>query len=122
MTEKSAFSVSSINYSPPFQAPLPVDTPLTFYPALARYASILNDSGNIFRYLLREGEAVIFDNRRVLHGRAAFESKDGQCENGETDRWLKGCYLEEDAVLDKARVLRTQVNGEKLGVEKGWLP
>lgn len=107
--QQFTLSLKSINYSPPFQAPLPVDTPVEFFSALAKYDELLNSTGNTFTHLLQEGEAVIFDNRRVLHGRTAFKSKEtGDGSEGETDRWLKGCYLEEDPILDKVRILALQ--------------
>ncbi|KAI0760910.1 Clavaminate synthase-like protein [Trametes elegans] len=105
-------AIEYVNYSPPFQAPLPLDTPAAFYPALKRFASMLDDPEVQFEYLLREGDAVLFDNRRVLHARTAFRPRDREeSEDGETDRWLKGCYLEADAVLDRGRVLRKQLDG-----------
>ncbi|KAF8646612.1 hypothetical protein AX16_007113 [Volvariella volvacea WC 439] len=109
--------IKYINYSPPFQAPLPVSTPASFYPALGRFAKLLNAPENTYEYTLAEGDAVLFDNRRVLHARTAFyglDGSDGQVEvgkEGETNRWLKGCYLEADAVMDRLRVLKA--NQEK---------
>lgn len=100
--------IKSINYSPPFQAPLFTDTAEEFFIALREFERHLEDPSNLYTRLLKEGDAVIFDNRRVLHGRTAFESMDAK--EGETDRWLKGCYLEEDPVLDKLRVLRKTLN------------
>ena len=61
---------------------------------------------------MREGDAVLFDNRRVLHARMGFKDRDGDPSSGAADspnRWLKGCYLEADAVLDRGRVLRERV-------------
>ncbi|TFK89414.1 Clavaminate synthase-like protein [Polyporus arcularius HHB13444] len=103
--------VEFINYSPPFQAPLAVDTPPSFYPALAKFAKMLEDPAVRFEYLLREGDAVLFDNRRVLHARTAFTEREAESNEEETNRWLKGCYLEADAVLDLGRVLRIQLEG-----------
>ena len=59
---------------------------------------------------------MLFDNRRVLHARSAFEewSEEERPSNvpkameGEASRWLKGCYLESDAVSDRMRVLRSK--------------
>ncbi|EGO01138.1 hypothetical protein SERLA73DRAFT_167275 [Serpula lacrymans var. lacrymans S7.3] len=111
--------IQHINYSPPFQAPLLLhSTPPTFYPALKRFATLLDDPINRFEYTLREGDAVLFDNRRVLHARTAFSNpEDNNSEkDGEPNRWLKGCYLEADAILDRARVMRTsaEVNSTKI--------
>lgn len=98
--------ISHINYSPPFQAPLFLNTPMEFYSALAHFAKMLNDPTNAYEYTLREGDAVMFDNRRVLHGRTAFRDKPGvEMKRGEINRWLKGCYLEADALADRVRVL-----------------
>ncbi|KAF5384076.1 hypothetical protein D9615_003427 [Tricholomella constricta] len=103
-------TISHINYSPPFQAPLPLSTPAAFYPALQRFAKLLNDPLNTYSYTLREGDAVFFDNRRVLHARTAFSEIEGQeAGEGETNRWLKGCYLEADDLMDRGRVLRTKL-------------
>lgn len=88
--------ITAINYSPPFQAPLPVDAPEGFVPALRRFAELLAKPEAAWRYLLQEGDAVIFDNRRVLHARDEFD------ESGE--RWLKGCYLGADEVWERTRV------------------
>ncbi|PPQ82699.1 hypothetical protein CVT25_009396 [Psilocybe cyanescens] len=108
---QSESEISHINYSPPFQAPLPLNTPKEFYPALARFAELLNDPKNTFEYTLREGDAVMFDNRRVLHARTAFKDKEGSGEikDGEPNRWLKGCYLEADPLVDRVRVLRKKL-------------
>ena len=112
LSEPNSFgdtTINHINYSPPFQAPLPISTPVTFYPALQRFAKLLNEPNNTYQYTLREGDAVFFDNRRVLHARTAFSDIEEQGGEGETNRWLKGCYLEADAVQDRGRVLRAKL-------------
>lgn len=68
---------------------------------------ILESPGNRYEYLLKEGDVVVFDNRRVLHARTAFASKNLEDDSG-GDRWLKGCYIQADAVSDRARVLRSK--------------
>jgi hypothetical protein len=40
---------------------------------------------------LAPGDIVLFDNRRVLHGRAPYRASAG--------RWLQGCYAERDGLL-----------------------
>ncbi|KAG8840074.1 hypothetical protein FRB91_006560 [Serendipita sp. 411] len=118
-TTNSVPEISHVNYSPPFQAPLPITTPPAFYPSLAKFAEILRRPENRFEYLLKEGDAVLFDNRRVLHARTEFrdwekgEQPKGSlvAAQGETSRWLKGCYLEADAVWDRMRVLATKQSG-----------
>ena len=99
-----------------FQAPFPPSTSPAFYAAFERFASYLDDPAAQYHYTLKEGDAVLFDNRRVLHARTAFtdpaEGKEGATA-GETNRWLKGCYLEADALLDRGRVLRSQLQEVK---------
>jgi alpha-ketoglutarate-dependent taurine dioxygenase len=105
------WSINYVNYSPPFQAPLSLSTtPSAFYPALAQFASLLAKPDLTFEYTLKEGDAVLFDNRRVLHARTAFSDREDENAGHESksSRWLKGCYLEADALLDRGRVLRTK--------------
>ncbi len=47
---------------------------------------------------LAPGQMIAFDNRRVLHGRGAFNPNTGK-------RHLQGCYLDYDMVESKLRVL-----------------
>jgi gamma-butyrobetaine dioxygenase len=44
------------------------------------------------------GEMVVFDNRRVLHGRDAFDPSTGR-------RHLQGCYVDRGEMLSRLRVL-----------------
>lgn len=59
----------------------------------------------LFDYL--PGDLMLFDNRRILHGRKAFDAAEGR-------RWLRGCYLEreelESALRMAARRRRTGAN------------
>ena len=44
------------------------------------------------------GDLVLFDNRRMLHGRDSFDPQSGI-------RRLEGCYLDRDELLSRLRVL-----------------
>lgn len=92
--------LTAVNYSPPFQSPLPLHPAVSveqrsrFYEALQLFSRLsLQDR---FRYerTLVEGECVIFDNRRVLHSRRGFQWSTDEESSGEgVKRWLKGvCY------------------------------
>ncbi|THH17236.1 hypothetical protein EW146_g3533 [Bondarzewia mesenterica] len=113
--ELSPFSkreIAYVNYSPPFQAPLPPDTLPEFCTALGRFAGLLEDPRARFEYRLKEGDAVLFDNRRVLHARTAFSEVEGEVEGEDkTNRWLKGCYFEGDRMEDRGRILREKLEG-----------
>ncbi|KAJ1301326.1 hypothetical protein OPQ81_003727 [Rhizoctonia solani] len=99
--------IAHINYSPPFQAPLAPDVSPLVYTALRKYADLLARPEGRLEYTLAEGDCAVFDNRRVLHARTAFWDKHakeaGKAE--ETNRWLKGCYVEVDDLWDRTRVL-----------------
>lgn len=105
--ENGVLPIKFVNYSPPFQAPLHLSTPPQFYDALEVFEETLESPGNRYEYLLKEGDVAVFDNRRVLHARTVFTSNNIG-DDGDADRWLKGCYIEADAVLDRARVLRSK--------------
>ncbi len=96
----SSSSIQYINYSPPFQRPFPLTTSLAVWKALRRFSTLLESPEARFEYLLREGDAIIFDNRRILHARTSFEG-----EGEAAMRWLKGCYLETDPLLDRFRMV-----------------
>lgn len=97
--------IAHINYSPPFQAPLPLSTPTVFFQALQRFVGVLSEENRQYAYTLTEGDAVLFDNRRVLHARTSFHEKEDNSGGG-PNRWLKGCYLEADAIMDRGRIIR----------------
>jgi gamma-butyrobetaine dioxygenase len=106
-------AIKLINWSPPFQGPFAQDIgsqdggkPLRAYHAAAqRFNELVNDPENMFEYRMNEGECVIFDNRRVLHARRAFEADKGE-------RWLKGVYLDRDVYASKLAVLEQRFGGK----------
>jgi gamma-butyrobetaine dioxygenase len=103
--------VTAVSYSPPFQGPLPRDTPDEFYGALGHFAGLVEASAAVYAHQLGEGDAVVFDNRRMLHGRTAFEDRYGNAglANSEPHRWLKGCYFEGDVMTSHGRTLRAKL-------------
>ena len=105
--------IKFLNYSPPFQAPFSPSTSSGFYDAFQRFVSYLDEPAATYEYTLREGDAVLFDNRRVLHARTAFtdpaEGKAAASLDDMTSRWLKGCYVEADTLLNRGRVLREKL-------------
>ncbi|KAH8674789.1 hypothetical protein BGZ60DRAFT_404818 [Tricladium varicosporioides] len=97
--------IHAVNYSPPFQAnymlpqtanPADVNQGLEF---LRKFAKGADDPKNVLEYRLQEGECVIFNNRRLLHGRKQFDALGGE-------RWLKGTYVDADVMASRRRVLR----------------
>jgi gamma-butyrobetaine dioxygenase len=68
------------------------------YESLRVFATMARDPRFQLVYPFRPGDLVGFDNRRILHGRDAFESVGS--------RHLRGCYADHDDIYSKLRVLR----------------
>jgi alpha-ketoglutarate-dependent taurine dioxygenase len=83
----------SVWWSPPFQAPYPIDGAGGMAPwflAAQQFQSEIEDPANVVEHRLAAGECVVFDNWRVLHGRRQFNPGTGR-------RWLKGAYVDDRA-------------------------
>jgi trimethyllysine dioxygenase len=80
----------------PFRLPDPEMR--AFYRALRAFEGLANDERLQWRYPLRAGEVLLFDNWRVLHGRAAYQG----------ERRLCGCYLNREDFESRLRLLRQQ--------------
>jgi gamma-butyrobetaine dioxygenase len=76
-----------------------VEQTQTFHRARRRLAELLADPAFEIRFLLNAGEAMVFSNDRVLHGRTGFDPQEGM-------RHLQGCYIDHDAPRSRYRVLR----------------
>lgn len=103
----------AVNWSPPFQGTLralgkvqPVQMERQFYRSMSVFESAISRPHAQYEYTMREGDLMLFDNRRVLHARRAF-TDDG--ERG-VNRWLKGCYLDGEVVWDKLVALTRLYN------------
>lgn len=107
-------NLSVVNYSPPFQGPFVTSDSITKHKtaevfrngvkALSVFAKKVEHEDNMFEYKLKEGECVVFNNRRVLHARRAFDIGSGE-------RWLKGAYVDMDVFQSKLRVLHEEREG-----------
>ncbi len=69
------------------------------YAALRAFSAVAHDPGLMMTNRFEPGDLIGFDNRRVLHGRDAFDPGAGR-------RVLRGCYIDRDDVLSRLRVLR----------------
>ncbi len=68
-----------------------------FYTAYQKFGRMLEADENKVTFKLQSGDAMLFDNQRILHGRIGYESS-GQ-------RHLQGCYADRDSLLSKLAVL-----------------
>ena len=69
------------------------------YEALMTLQRLLRDPAFAIRFTYAPGDLVIFDNRRLLHARDAFEGDSGH-------RWLQGCYVERDEIRSRYRMVQ----------------
>jgi gamma-butyrobetaine dioxygenase len=93
-------TIAAVHYNSRSIAPLQLaaGTTQAFYQAYRQFARLLRDARFETRVRLEAGHLVLFDNRRVLHGRTAFD--------GSEPRLLQGCYLEHDGLVSNLAVLQ----------------
>lgn len=121
---KTKDNLQHVNYSPPFQAtllnPMPNQTGSFFggpdlrhaLKSLRNFTKQIESEENLFEHRLQEGECVIFNNRRVLHGRRQFDAVHGE-------RWLKGAYIDTDVFMSRWRVMREKWGNKEFRSDKG---
>lgn len=80
---------------------LPLDVIETWYAAYRHFWQLLHAPHHQIEFALVPGQMVAFDNRRVLHGRRAFDPGTGR-------RHLQGTYLDLDLLESRLRVLARQ--------------
>ncbi|KAM3079167.1 hypothetical protein ACMFMF_004094 [Clarireedia jacksonii] len=109
---KNGLNVAHVNYSPPFQAPFRETGVLSsakqtasIVKCLREFAAVAEAPDSLYEYKLQEGECVIFNNRRVLHGRKEFDTTAGE-------RWFKGAYVDTDAFMSRLRVFSERFKDE----------
>lgn len=83
----------------------PLDAPFSrveeAYRALRVFYEVARDPGFALRVTYRPGDLIAMDNRRLLHGRDAYDQSSGE-------RWLQGCYGEREELFSRLRILARQ--------------
>ncbi|SPJ27124.1 TauD/TfdA family dioxygenase [Falsiruegeria mediterranea] len=69
-----------------------------YYPAFVRFMRWLRRPEYLVQFRLNAGECIIFDNHRIVHGRAAYSADSGQ-------RHLRGCYIDRGELRSTYRTL-----------------
>lgn len=77
---------------------MPADVMPAYYRAYRAYMAKTRDPKYRLTLKLKAGEMVAFDNRRVLHGRDAFDPSTGF-------RHLHGCYVDRGEFFSRLRLL-----------------
>ena len=78
---------------------MPVADLLEFYPAYQALMKLARAKTYSIQHVLLPGEMAMFDNRRIMHGRGAFDPSTGH-------RHLRGFYIDRNEVDSRIRVLR----------------
>jgi gamma-butyrobetaine dioxygenase len=85
---------------------MPAEIMPDYYRAYRAFMAKTRDPLYRLEFMLEPSEMVAFDNRRVLHGRAAFDPSSGL-------RHLHGCYVDRGEFSSRLRVLaRSRGSGE----------
>jgi len=105
-------SFQAIHVSPrlDFSPLLPAAQLDAFYAARRSLDRLLKSAEFEIRFRLGDGDLVMFDNRRLLHGRTSFDTQEGE-------RHLQGCYIDIDGPRSLYRVLRRNLQQHKLAAE-----
>ncbi|WP_236645298.1 TauD/TfdA family dioxygenase [Aidingimonas lacisalsi] len=80
---------------------LPAHEIAPWYAAYQAFWQLVHAPEQQIEFALAPGEMIAFDNRRVLHGRRAFDPNTGR-------RHLQGTYLDRDMLESRLRVLTRQ--------------
>jgi gamma-butyrobetaine dioxygenase len=96
--------LQAINFSPRLDyVPLLPPAELTaYFKARKKLDALLRSPTNEIRFLLNAGDLMMMDNRRLLHGRTSFDTREGL-------RHLQGCYIDVDGPRSVYRVLRRKI-------------
>jgi len=70
-----------------------------YYLAYRKFASLVHDKKFTVNFRLQAGDILSFDNRRVLHGRTAFDPNSGR-------RHLQGYYMDRDEIIGRLNFLK----------------
>ncbi len=102
-------AVEELRVAPFLRAPLAADFDQVepAYRALRRLFERVADPALQMRFDYRPGDLVLMDNRRILHGREAYEETAGE-------RWLQGCYGEREELLSRLRILARRRRAEEI--------
>ena len=73
------------------------------YKAHHRFGNLLHDDKFQIKFRLNPGDIFSFNNRRVLHGRTAFDPNSGR-------RHLQGYYIDRDEIIGRLKYLKNNKN------------
>jgi gamma-butyrobetaine dioxygenase len=86
---------------------MPTDIMPAYYRAYRSYMIKTRDTKYRITLKLKAGEMVVFDNRRILHGRDSFDPSTGF-------RHLHGCYVDRGEFASRLRLLSRKIDAAKV--------
>lgn len=110
LDERGVFQAIHVSPRLDFAPLLPPAELDAFYAARRSLDRLLKSAAFEIRFRLGDGDLVMFDNRRLLHGRTAFDTKQGE-------RHLQGCYIDSDGPRSLYRILQRQLQQQKLAAK-----
>ncbi len=69
------------------------------YKAHHKFGKLLHDDKFVIKFRLNPGDIFSFNNRRILHGRTAFNPNSGH-------RHLQGYYIDRDEIIGRLNFLK----------------
>jgi len=90
---------------------LPSDQVPRAYCAIRRLFAAVKEERFTVEFKMEAGDCVVFNNRRALHARRAFDPNTGY-------RRLQGCYVDTDEFKSRLRVLARERLARELGVDE----
>ncbi|KAK2595059.1 hypothetical protein QQS21_007249 [Conoideocrella luteorostrata] len=109
---------AGVYWSPPFQGRYEnASVELKDWIEPARiFEGLINHDAAVHSYKMEEGECVLFDNLRTMHGRNAFDAAAGG------SRWLRGAYIAAEDFLSRASYIPDGRAEMYRGTEEPWTP
>ena len=74
-----------------------------YFNARKKISELYNSDKYRIQFKLSPGDLLMMDNYRLLHGRTAYDSNEG-------DRFLQGCYIDYDSTDGKLKHLKRKFN------------
>ncbi len=74
-----------------------------YYKARKKISDLYNSAKFRIEFKLEQGDLLMMDNHRLLHGRTEFDVNEG-------NRFLQGCYIEFDSTEGKLRHIKRKFN------------
>lgn len=103
--------VTAVHWAPPFHGPLrvPYEDVDSYYSAYREFEELILEEPRLVQFRLSPGDIIVFNQRRMLHGRTAF---DNTASTGSVlhQRHLQGTYVNIDDFVNKLRVLNLKYN------------